>query len=57
MTIREIFEYAKSKGLEDTPLEIEYTCNDDWYNFNGDTNNPNVSVDKIGDAIVLSIDN
>lgn len=57
MTIREIFELAKKHGLADTPLEIEYTCNDDWYNFNGDTNDNRVSIDKIGDGIVISIDN
>ena len=57
MTIKEIYEYAKARGLEDTPLEIEYTCNDDWYDFNGDTDDNNVNIDEIGDAIVLSINN
>ena len=57
MTIREIFELAEKSGLADTPLEINYTCNDDWYDFYGDTNDDKISIDKMGKGIVLSIEN
>ena len=57
MTIREIFELAQKYGLADTPLEIDYTCNDDWYCFYGYSDDTNVNIEKMGKSIVLFINN
>ena len=44
MTIKELYELAKSHGMEDKPLRVSYSCSDEWYDF---TNCP------IGDADVI----
>ena len=35
MTVKELYEMAKAKGLENAPLTIDYQCDDDWYNYSG----------------------
>lgn len=55
MTIRELFELAESLGVADRPLGISYTCNDDWYNWDGDTSDSAVEVDTDGENLLVSI--
>lgn len=33
MTIRDLYEMAKAKGLENAPLTLDYQCSDDWYSY------------------------
>ena len=33
MTVRDLYEMAKAKGLENAPLTIDYQCSDDWYSY------------------------
>lgn len=32
-TIEKLYQIAKARGYEDKPLEIEYICDDDWYDY------------------------
>lgn len=34
MTIKELYEWAKDKHIENNLLVISYACADDWYSFN-----------------------
>lgn len=34
MTIKELYDYAKTQNLEDAPILIGYGCDDDFYGFN-----------------------
>ena len=33
MTIKNLYEWAKAKGIENNLLVISYACDDDWYSF------------------------
>lgn len=33
MTVRDLYEMAKAKGLEHAPLTIDYNCSDGWYSY------------------------
>lgn len=33
MTIKELYELAKSKGMEDRQLRLSYNCPNDWYDL------------------------
>lgn len=57
MTIREIFNLAESLGVADKPLSIDYICDDDWFDWLGDTDNKNVTIEMIEDKLGLSIVN
>lgn len=57
MTVREIFNLAESLGVADKPLSIDYTCDDDWFNWSGDTGNKDVTIEIIEDKLGLSIVN
>ena len=35
MTIKELYEWAKSHGLENALLKVSYTCDDKLYNYDG----------------------
>ena len=50
MTIREIFNLAESLGVADKPLYIDYYCDDDWYNWYGNTSNKNTEIDTDEDG-------
>lgn len=34
MTIKELYELAKSHGMENRQLRVSYSCSDDWYDLN-----------------------
>ena len=55
MTIREIFKLAESLGVADKPIYIDYSCNDDWYDWCGNTNNKKVKIvtDIDGNVTIL----
>ena len=42
MTVRDLYEKAKAKGLENAPLTIDYQCNDDWYSYCDDVHEEEV---------------
>lgn len=33
MTVKDLYEMAKAKGLEHAPLTIDYQCSDGWYSY------------------------
>lgn len=33
MTVKELYEMAKEKHMEDAQLVLDYACNDCWYNY------------------------
>jgi hypothetical protein len=35
MTAKELYDFAKKYGLEDTEIFIGYACEDDWYAIGG----------------------
>ena len=53
ITIRELYEKAKERGLLDYPIALTYYCYDDWYNIsNREINASEIDFDK-GVNIVL----
>lgn len=55
MTIKELYNWAKSMELENANLKLDYKCGDDWYNYEGDIKINNLTIE--GDDIVIDIDN
>ena len=33
MTIKDLYEWAKARGIENNLLVVSYACCDDWYSF------------------------
>ena len=53
ITIRELYEKAKERGLLDSPITLSYYCNDSWYDINDrEINMSEIDFDK-GINIVL----
>lgn len=44
MTIKELYEWAKAHDLENAPLKVSYTCDDDTYNYDGDVKEIDLTV-------------
>lgn len=55
VTIKDLYEKAKEKGLENAKIRICYTCNDDWYNYSDALHENDICF---GDnVVIIEIDN
>ena len=54
MTIRELFNWAKERNALDKEITINYTCNDDWYNYCEDLGEGNLIEDA--NEVIIDID-
>ena len=55
MTIKELYEWAKSMELENSILTLNYKCDDYWYNYNDYIKLNNLTIDDYNN-IVIEID-
>ena len=42
MTVKDLYEMAKAKGLENAPLTLDYQCSDGWYSYCDDVHEEDV---------------
>ena len=42
MTIKELYEYALAHNAENAKINFEYTCNDDYYNYDCEIEKSNI---------------
>lgn len=42
MTVKDLYEMAKAKGLENAPLTLDYQCSDGWYSYCDDVHEKDV---------------
>lgn len=54
MTIEKLYEWAKEKGVEKYPIELQYSCEDDYYAFEKSMDNTFIVIDK--DKLTLICD-
>ena len=54
MTVKELYEIAKARGEENTSLTFSYSCNDDWYDYEGDVKQTDVHITKGEVCIAIS---
>lgn len=60
MTIKEFYEWAVKNKCEDREMGIDYSCEDDWYNYEGAINDEMLPVeipDSKDAPIVIRIEN
>ena len=55
MTVRDLYEMAKARGLENAPLTLDYQCNDDWYSYCDDVHKEEIIF--TGDEVRIAIEN
>lgn len=56
MTVKDLYEMAKAKGMENAHLTLDYQCDDDWYDYCNDINESDVLF--LGnDEICITIEN
>jgi len=53
MTVKQLYEWALKCGYENSPIIIDYVCNDDWYNYYDLLTKDNITIQD--DKIVLQI--
>ena len=54
MTIKELYEWGKRRNALDKEITINYTCNDDWYNYYEDFDERNLTEDA--NEVIIDID-
>lgn len=55
ITIKELYELAVRNGAENSPIFLNYSCNDSWYDYSGNIKHNNIFIDE--NAIVIEIEN
>lgn len=55
ITIKELYEWAAKNGIENSFIDIEYTCNDSWYDYCEHVKSSNISIDE--NKIIIKIVN
>ena len=55
ITIRELYEWAVKNGIENSFIDIEYECNDCWYDYCEYVKSSNISIDE--NKIIIKIVN
>ena len=55
ITIRELYEWAVKNGIENSFIDIEYACNDSWYDYCGYVKSSNISIDE--NKVIIKIVN
>lgn len=56
MTVKDLYEWAKARGVENAQLTIDYQCNDDWYNYRDDVHKEDVLF-LSHDEVCITIEN
>ena len=55
MTIKELYEWAVKNVIENSFIDVEYTCNDSWYDYCECVKSRNISIDE--NKIIIKIVN
>lgn len=54
MTIRELYKWAKERNALNKEISINYTCNDDWYNYCEDLSERQLTENT--NEVIINID-
>lgn len=54
-TIEKLYQIAKIRGYEDKPLKIEYTCDDNWYDYDNSLHESEILF--IDNEAIITINN
>lgn len=55
MTIKDLYEKAKEKGMENAELTLDYQCSDEWYSYCNDIHEGDILF--LGNEICIAIEN